>query len=104
VGVQGATPGATPRVREGHTGAARGGAQGHEGATRGARGEAAHRDGIAGQEAARGREERRERRGDVKRGGAHLGARRSAITVHRITPRAKQVEEREWELLHRKRK
>jgi hypothetical protein len=28
-------------------------------------------------------------------GEAHLGVQRSALTVHRITPRAKEVEERE---------
>jgi hypothetical protein len=39
--------------------------------------------------------------------GAHLGIQRSAITIHQITPRARggrEVEERERELLHGKRK
>jgi hypothetical protein len=47
---------------------------------------------------------RRERKGDEKRGGAHLGIRRSAATVHRITPRAREVEEREREVAAREKK
>jgi hypothetical protein len=44
------------------------------------------------------KERRRERRGKTERegGGAHLGAWTIAATAHRITPRAKEVEER-WE-------
>jgi hypothetical protein len=57
---------------------------------------------------AHGERGRRERRGEGKGGGAHLGIRRSAATVHRMTPRAREVEER-WKrgrgkLLHGKRK
>jgi hypothetical protein len=50
---------------------------------------------------------RRERRGGKERGGrgeANLGIRRSAATVHRITPRAKEVEEREREVVARETK
>jgi hypothetical protein len=36
--------------------------------------------------------------------GAHLGIRRSAATIHRITPRAKEVEEREREVVVREKK
>jgi hypothetical protein len=58
------------------------------------------RDGDAGQGAARGGRKggRREERG------AHLGIRRSAATIHRITPRAKEVEEREREVVVREKK
>jgi hypothetical protein len=49
-----------------------------------------------------GRAACRERKGESgreKRGGeANLGARRSAATIHRITPRAREVEEREREV------
>jgi hypothetical protein len=43
-------------------------------------------------------------RGEGKRGGAHLGIRRSAATVHQITPRAREVEEREREVAAREKK
>jgi hypothetical protein len=33
--------------------------------------------------------------GEERGGGAHLGIRRSEATVHRITPRPREVEERE---------
>jgi hypothetical protein len=45
-----------------------------------------------------------ERRREGERGGAHLGARRSTTTVHRITPRAREVEEREREVAAREKK
>jgi hypothetical protein len=64
--------------------------------------------GRAGAGALRARGEREgEGGGEESGGGAHLGIQRSAITVHRITPRARggrEVEERERELLHGKRK
>jgi hypothetical protein len=46
---------------------------------------------------ARGERKEGEDRGGE--GGAHLGIRRLAATVHRITPRAKEVEEREREVV-----
>jgi hypothetical protein len=53
---------------------------------------------MRGGRARRGSREREGERGREERGGeAHLGIRRSATTVHRITPRAKEVEERERE-------
>ena len=42
--------------------------------------------------------------GEERGGGAHLGIRRSAETIHRITPRAKEVEEREREVVAREKK
>jgi hypothetical protein len=57
--------------------------------------------GGSDREAAR-RGERKE--GEKMRGGAHLGARRSAATIHRITPRAREVEEREREVAAREKK
>jgi hypothetical protein len=78
-----------PRPRGPRRGAApRGGANGA--APRGRAGGRAH-----------GERGRRERRGEA---GAHLGIRRSAETIHRITPRAKEVEEREREVVAREKK
>eukprot|EP00267_Zea_mays_P053266 XP_020406379.1 rRNA 2'-O-methyltransferase fibrillarin-like [Zea mays] len=58
--------------------------------------------------APRGRTACREREGEggrEERGGeAHLGIRRSATTIHRITPRAREVEETEREVAVREKK
>jgi hypothetical protein len=53
----------------------------------------------------RARVGKREGGGREERGGeAHLGIQRSAATVHRITPRAREVEEREREVAAREKK
>jgi hypothetical protein len=60
--------------------------------------EVARRDEMVGQGPRARERERRERRGEGKRGGAHLGSRRSEATIYRIPPRAREVEEREREV------
>jgi hypothetical protein len=94
--------GAHTGARRGHGGGRAGGAagEGRAGGRGGGRAGAARRARAGKREGEGGREERG--------GEAHLGIRRPATTVHRITPRAREVEER-WKrgrgkLLHGKRK
>jgi hypothetical protein len=88
-----AQPGGTAARRAWPGGATRG-RGGQEGARPG--GAVARRARDQGHAARGGWKERRERRGKRERegGGAHLGAWMIAATAHRITPRAKEVDER----------
>jgi hypothetical protein len=108
-GVQGRRRGAGQAAPRGRAGAPPGGTGPHRGEGRAPPGRP---DGaVRGEGQGQGRRAHGEREGEgggeERGGGAHLGIQRSAITVHRITPRARggtEVEERERELLRGKRK
>jgi hypothetical protein len=126
-GTQGAVPGAAPEgprwtapggrrpdrrwARRGRAGPLRGGGGGAEpprepcpGAVPDRR-EGGRREGRAGRAGRAAHWEREGEGGREARGGeAHFGIRRSVTTVHRITPRAREVEVREREVAAREKK